>query len=52
MADYRAQYGDRALLLMAIQNKEVVVATTEAPLAPQQGWELVSLVPANGHSIP
>ncbi|RME63275.1 MAG: sodium:proton antiporter [Caldilineae bacterium] len=41
---YQAQWGDRAIPLLMIRGKEVVVATVEAPLQPRPGWKLVSLV--------
>ncbi|MCB0061328.1 MAG: cation:proton antiporter, partial [Caldilineaceae bacterium] len=48
LADYRKQYGDTALVLMAIRENEVMIATVDQPFEPQRGWELVSLVTANG----
>jgi len=44
MADYREQYpSDQSVILMAIQNKRVIIPTADHPLQPQQGWELLSL---------
>lgn len=44
MADYREQYGEQALVLMAIQQKRVLVFASDEPFEARQGWELVSLV--------
>ncbi len=51
LEDYCKQYGDSALILMAIQDESVIIATTEEPFEPQPGWELISLVSPNGTSI-
>lgn len=48
LADYQKQYGDTALVLMAIQKNQVMIATVDQPFEPQRGWELVSLVTSNG----
>lgn len=44
LEDYRERHGDDALILMAIQGNVVMVQTSDEPLKPQKGWELVSLV--------
>lgn len=44
LEDYRREYPtEQSVLLMAIQGKQVTIATTDQPLQPQQGWELLTL---------
>jgi NhaP-type Na+/H+ and K+/H+ antiporter len=44
LVDYRNEYPSaESMLLMAIQGKRVIIATTDQPLQPQQGWELLTL---------
>ena len=47
-ADYRTEYGDRFMPLMAIRGTTVSIATVSSPLDPQPGWTLVSLAYDNG----
>jgi len=42
--DYRKQYSsEQNMILMAIQGKQVIIPTTDQPLQPQAGWELLTL---------
>ncbi|HRW05347.1 MAG TPA: cation:proton antiporter [Caldilineaceae bacterium] len=51
-SDYRTRHpADQALVLMAIQGKQVIIPTADQPLQPQAGWELLSLTAANGRLI-
>ena len=50
LADYHKQYDNTALVLMAIRDNRVMIATADQPFEPQRGWDLVSLVTPNGTS--
>lgn len=45
-ADFAVEYAEGFVPLLAFQGKEVVVATIDQEFAPQPGWTLVSLTPA------
>lgn len=46
--DYKAQYQDEFIPLMAVRRKQVIVATLDEPFAPEPGWVLLSVVPNGG----
>jgi NhaP-type Na+/H+ or K+/H+ antiporter len=41
---YVDRWKDNALVLMAVRDKQVTIATTEMPIQPRSGWKVVSLV--------
>lgn len=48
--DFQQLYGENALILMAYQERRVVISTVDEPVRPRSGWTLISLV--KEHALP